>query len=197
MRPASSSMELPSLFSEVKGAVLARLLLSDRQWYLRELARSIGLAHTTVLAELRGLVRAGIVLASRSGVQVYYTANKSSPIYPDLKNILIKTIGIAEPIKTALSPIAERINLAYIYGSFADGTARVDSDVDLMVVGQTSLFEIVSLLIGASATITRTINPTVFSTAEYFEELNRKEGFIYSIHNGARIVLMENIHEAE
>ncbi len=176
---------------------MARILLSERQWYLRELARSIGMAHTTVLAELKGLVRAGIVLESRSGVQVYYTANKSSSIYPDLKNILIKTIGIVEPIKTAFSPMAERIVLTYIYGSFADGTAGTDSDVDLMVVGETSLFEIVGLLTEANATIARTINPTVFSTAEYFDELNRKEGFVYSVHNGARIVLMENAHEVE
>ena len=69
------------------------------------------------------------------GRQVYFEANPDSPIYKELRGIIVKTAGVADTLRIALAPLAKRISTAFIYGSVAKGTDTARSDIDLMVIG--------------------------------------------------------------
>ena len=79
----------------------------------------------------------------------------------------MKTAGVGEVLREALAPLADRISVAFIYGSVARAEQRSSSDVDLMVVGDVSFGEVVSALETAQKTLAREINPTVYSPAEF------------------------------
>ena len=82
--------------------------------------------------ELIRLEKAGLFLNENKGNQLYYYLNKSYPIYNELKNIIFKTSGVTKLLRDALSNF-NNISHAFIYGSFAKGEERQDSDIDIMI----------------------------------------------------------------
>jgi len=85
--------------------------------------------------ELSKLVKSGLVTVERIGNQKHYRANQSAPIFDELRGIVEKTIGLAEPIRKSLEPYAHTIKSAFVYGSVAKGADTANSDIDLMVIG--------------------------------------------------------------
>lgn len=189
MHTIAVSREIKWLFPDARAAILSKLLLSDRRWYMRELARAVGMAIRTVAVELIGLSDAGIVRATRSGNRVYYEANKTCPFYAELKSILIKTAGVGEPVRHALAPMSSRIKFAYIYGSFADGSARPSSDIDVMIVGDVTAREVATALTDCEREIAREINATVLTEQEYQEKHALGRGFVYEVSRGPKIAI--------
>ena len=183
------------LFPRVRTAVLAKLLLADKSWYVRELARATELAHGTVREELNGLAKAGIILREKSGNRVYYSANPNCPIYPELKMLIIKTVGLADVLRDALKPLAAKIKVAFIYGSFARGKERADSDVDVMVIGDVSFGEVVDVLYDTQKVLSREVNPSVYPVAEYLEKRAAGHHFIMEVIEGAKIFLIGDADE--
>ena len=74
-------------------------------------------------------------MARRIGNQKHYQANAASPLYSELRNIVLKTVGLAEPLRAALKPLSSAaIRAAFVYGSVAKATDQSASDIDLMVI---------------------------------------------------------------
>ena len=172
-------------------ALLRELVAANSEYvHVRELERRTGVHSANLSRELRKLEGGGIVESKRVGRQLHYRLNERCPIYRELRSIVIKTVGVAGPLRKALVPLAKNITLAYVYGSFADGTAGAESDVDVMVVGRASLLDVVGALAPVADRLSREINPTVYSPKEYQTELAAGEGFIFEVHHGAKILLV-------
>jgi uncharacterized protein len=197
MHPIQTDSLTAWLFPRVRAGVLARLMLDQREWHARDLARVLGLTHAAVAAGLRVMATLGIAIRRRSGNRVYYIANPTCPIYPELRSIIAKSAGLADLIRAALLPLAERIKAAYIYGSMANGASYPHSDVDLMVVGAVPLREVVEVLDEAEQACRREINATTYPIAEYQQKLRLGSGFIHEVHHGAVIMLLGDLHELE
>jgi predicted nucleotidyltransferase len=172
------------------------MLAGDRGVHLRELARRTGLDPAGVQRELRKLTKAGIVLERRAGNQKEYSLNRRCPVYPELRMMIVKTIGLADELRTSLEPLKTRIQQAFIYGSFASGTDRPDSDIDLMIVGRVSLREVAKALSDAGRTLSRVINPTVLRPEEYEKRLGESNSFVQLVASGDRIMLIEDGNDA-
>src|SRR3954453_15763855 len=124
-----------ALFSKTQQRVLALLFAHpDRSFFLREIIAQSGSGSGAAQRELARLVESGLVLHTRIGNQTHYRANRDAPIFSELRAIMLKTVGLAEPLRDALAPIADQIDLAFIYGSVVSGEDRADSDIDLLVV---------------------------------------------------------------
>jgi len=195
MHPKNASSLISWLLPRARIAVLAKLLLIDKAWYVRELSRATGLAHGTVREELNGLAKAGIILREKSGNRVYYSANSKCPIYPELKMLIIKTVGLADVLRDALKPLAKKIKVAFIYGSFARGEERADSDVDVMVIGSASFGEVVDVLYDTREILRRDVNPSVYPVAEYLEKRAAGHHFLEEVTEGAKIFLIGDADE--
>jgi len=159
------------LFGKTRFSILALLYARNSEsFYLREISRSVGGGLGAVQRAVGQLFAAGLIRRTVRGRQVFYQAEIHLPLYLDLNSLVAKTTGIHALLRAALRPLASRINLCFIYGSFARQEDRPGSDVDLMVVGDASFREVSDCLAAPQKTIARDINPTVMSLSEW----NRK-----------------------
>ena len=125
-----------TLFGRTRGAVLSVLYGHvGKTYYLRQLARITDIALGPVQREIRQLVEAGLVNRKTVGTQTLYSANRESPVFRQIKGLVTKTVGMRDVLANALEPLANKINLAFVYGSVARSREHEQSDVDLMVVG--------------------------------------------------------------
>jgi len=161
-----------ALFASTRRAVLGLLFThADEAFYLRELARRAGGGLGAVDRELKRLASAGIVTRRARGRQVYYQANLRSPVFAELRSLMVKTAGLCDVLRTALAPLAGRIRVAFVYGSFAREAQDGASDVDVMIVGDATFAEVVAALSKAQETLGREINLTVYPAAEFRSKL--------------------------
>ena len=138
--------------------------------------------------ELRQLVDAGLVTKRAQGSQTLFTANQMSPVFAEMRSIVAKTVGMHDVLLAALSPLKERIDLAFIYGSVARSGETEQSGVDLMVVGTAGFAEVVDRIAEAQKTLHREINPTVFTAKEFTSKLRRN--FLKTVLGGKKLFLI-------
>lgn len=100
-----------ALFSGVQQKLLALLFgQPDKSFYLSEIVRQLHSGTGAVDRELNRLEHSGLVSVQRIGNQKHYQANEQSPIYSELHGIIQKTVGLHDPLKQALSPVADQFN---------------------------------------------------------------------------------------
>lgn len=186
--PSGSS---PSLFGRTRQALLALLYSRADEEHLQEsLIQLAGLGRGTVQRELDFLARAGVIRRTVRGRQVYFQANAQSPIYAELRGLVVKTSGVADVLRGALVHLSERISVAFIYGSVAKGAERRGSDVDLMVIGDVSFTEVSEALSQAQKTIGREVNPSVYTPADFRAKLKAKHHFLCTVLSAEKIFLI-------
>lgn len=182
------------LFGKTRSAVLGLLLMRpDERFHLRQIARLSGGGVGAVQRELAALTRMGILRREESGRQVYYQADRSSPIFGELSAMLVKTTGVADVIKQALEPLRGRITLAALFGSFAAGAQHAGSDVDLFVVAdprKLSFAELTKALTPAQIRLGRDVNPSFYPPAELRRKWAAGHHFICSVLGGKKVFLI-------
>jgi uncharacterized protein len=190
----TSSVLSETLFGRTRGAVLSVLYGHiGEAFYLRQLARLTNITLGAVHRELRQLVGAGLVNRKTVGVQTFYTANQESPVFAEIKSLIIKTVGMHDVLLAALEPLRKKINLAFVYGSVAQSMESKRSDVDLMIVGNVDFGEIVEKLADAQKILNREINPTVYSVKEFRKKA--RENFLMTVLAGKKLFIIgdENV----
>ena len=169
-----------ALFSTTQQRLLGLLFgQPDRSFYATELIELAGAGSGAVQRELARLEQSGLVTVRRIGAQKHYQANANSPIYDELRGIARKTVGLAEPLRKALAPLASKIVAAFVYGSVAKKQDTASSDIDLMVisdgVSHADLFKFVE---SVTDQLRRAINPTVYTKAELAKRIKEKNHFV-------------------
>jgi len=192
---AQDSKSRVSLFSKARSEILA-LLYPDpsKEYYLREIVYLTGLGIGPVQRELTKLVKLGLVKRRDSGHQVYFST-RMGPIFEELRSIIIKTVGGAGEVKNALWPLRRKIDLAFIYGSYARGDVGSLSDIDVMVVGDVSLENVVGAILPAMEKLRRKINPTVLTKAEFDDKLQEGHYFVTNVWQGKKLMLVGGDHD--
>ena len=139
----------------------------------------VGAGSGAVQRELARLEQSGLVTVRRLGTQKHYQANPDSPLFAELCAIARKTAGLAEPLREALAPLAERIVAAFVYGSIAKRQDTASSDIDLMVVSDSLTYaEVFDALEPVQVKLARTVNPTVYSRKELAQRLKKRNAFV-------------------
>lgn len=179
----TASAVASALFTPVQQRVLGLLFgQPERRFQSAELIRLAKSGTGAVHRQLMRLEKAGLIAVSREGNQKYYAARTDAPVFPELRGLVVKTVGIVEPLRAALAPVATDIALAFVFGSVAKGGERAGSDIDLLVVTDKLAYaDVYSALETAERTLGRTVNPTVFTPAEWKTKRRRHDSF------GARI----------
>jgi predicted nucleotidyltransferase len=167
------------LFGAYRRDVLALLLLHpEASLHVREIARATGKAPGTLLRELNRLADAGVLIRKPVGNQVHFQADTGCAIYEDLRNLLKKTVGLVDVLREALTPLADKIHAAFVYGSVARGDERARSDLDLMIIGEAKFADVVGALSPARDTLRREINPNLYPAREFRRKLAAGEPFL-------------------
>jgi len=166
----------------------------DDELHMREIERRSGFTTGTVQQELKKLHRLGLIKKRRDGNRLYYQANKEHPLYSDIRNIILKTIGLVDIIQDKLKQ-ARDIKIAFVFGSIARHDEKAQSDVDLMIIGKLGLRKVIALLSGISEKIGREINPHVMTVDEYRRRASQGEHFISRILQEPKIFIVGNENE--
>jgi predicted nucleotidyltransferase len=169
-----------ALFAKVQQRVLGVLFGNPgRSFYANEV---IGLARSgtgAVQRELARLEAAGPVVASRIGKQKHYQANQRSPVFAELRALVLKTSGLADVLREALTPVADKVRAAFVYGSIAKGQDTAASDVDLMVISERLTYaDLFGTLGDASAHLGRKVAPTIYSPRELARRRKQDSAFV-------------------
>ena len=181
-----------ALFSKVRQRVLAVLFgAPDRSFYTNEV---IGLAQSgagAVQRELADLAAAGLLTVRKQGNQKHFQANAASPVFAELRSLVLKTSGLADVLRAALLPLAPQITLAFVFGSMAKQQDTAASDVDLLVVSDTLGYgDVFGALEAASQTLGRTINPALYSAADFQARQLGDNAFINRVMQQPKIWLI-------
>ena len=153
----------------------------DQAYYLRELVRNIGGTVGAVQRELELLTASGLVRREVRGKQVYFQANQKAAIFPELQALFAKTVGLVDILRESLLPLAERIRMAIVFGSAARGELHASSDIDLLVVGETSFGDVITAIQPAEKRLGRDVNPTVYSVDEFRAKVEAKQHFLTTV----------------
>lgn len=114
--------------------VLHFALHGEEPEHVRALQRRSGLSMSSLHRELRRLESRGLVERVEEGPRVLYRAAGTHPGWKALRQLIRDFADPAEVVEEAISGV-EGIEAAFVFGSFARGDAREDSDVDVLVVG--------------------------------------------------------------
>lgn len=180
-----------ALFSSVQQRVLGILFgQPDQQFQGAKLIRMAKSGTGAVHRQLKNLEASGLVKVTRVGNQKYYQANPDSPVFEELCGLIRKTVGLREPVRAALEPYREQIDVAFIYGSIAKGTDTAKSDIDLMVIGDgMNYMEIYKALQNAETILHRPINPNLSTLEEWRKKLADKNPFIVKVKEQPRLFI--------
>jgi predicted nucleotidyltransferase len=187
---------LECLFGKTRRLILALLFgHTDESFHLQKILRLTGVFPGAAQREVARLSDAGIILRSAKENQVLFQANPRCPIYNEIKGIITKTAGIADVLRSALTPLGPSIRLALIYGSVALGKAVKESDVDLLVIGDVRFSDIVERLSPAQTALAREINPVVLSIEEYKRRTIEGDHFLVAVLKTALIPVVGELDE--
>ena len=188
--PASISH---GLFGQTRTAILSLLYgHADESFYLRQLVRETGAGNGAVQREVKQLSDAGLIVRKAVGNLVFYQANRKSPVFSELRGLLLKTAGVRDVLRKALAPLKTRIQVAFVYGSIAAQKERTDSDVDLMIVGDATFEEAVSRLSAAEKRLRREVNPTIYPAREFRAKLESGNHFLTSVLQSKKLFVFGN-----
>jgi predicted nucleotidyltransferase len=187
-----------ALFSAVEQRLLGLLYgQPDRRFGHSELVRLARSGKGATQRVLERLERAGLVTVTQVGNQKHLQANRESPVFPELHGLVLKTVGLLQPLGEALEPLRARVQAAFVYGSIAKGTDRANSDVDLLVIAdELDHAELFAALQPAEEALARRVNPTVFGIDEWLAKRTDDAAFVSRVALGPRLFVIGSEHDA-
>lgn len=181
-----------ALFSKVQQRVLALIFTRpERSFYASEIIRSVRSGVGAVERELAKLERSGLVSVERIGNQKHYRANPKAPIFEELRGLVEKTVGLAEPIRQSFEPYADAIRTAFVYGSVAKQADTAYSDIDLMVIGDDLDYsDLYTAAQRAESKLRRKVNPLFLSPMDWQRKASDRGSMFNKISRSPKIFII-------
>jgi predicted nucleotidyltransferase len=188
-----------ALFPKVRQRVLAVLFgQPDRSFYANEVIALAQSGTGAVQRELADMAQVGLITVTKVGNQKHFQANTQSPVYTELRGLVLKTVGLADVLRSALSPLGNRIDTAFVYGSMANQQDTAQSDVDVMLISPTlSYADVFGALESASQQLKRNINPTLYTPDEFAQRLDQDQAFITRVMQQPKIWLIGKLEQTD
>ena len=151
--------------SKTRIKLLIRLFFNpNTRSYLRELAKEFGVSTNSVREELNQLKKTGLLESEKDGRQVYYQANTRHPLFPELKSMVSKVMGLDQVIDGIVNRLGD-LELAYLIDDYAEG--KDTGIIDLLLVGNINQYHLNDLSRKTERYIKRKIRSLVLTRAEY------------------------------
>ena len=188
-----------ALFPKVRQRVLAVLFSQpNRSFYANEVIALAQSGTGAVQRELADMAQVGLISVTKVGNQKHFQANAQSPVYAELRGLVLKTVGLADVLRSALAPLSNRINTAFVYGSMANQQDTAHSDVDVMLISATlSYADVFGALESASQQLKRNINPTLYTPDEFAQRLDQDQAFITRVMQQPKIWLIGKLEQPD
>jgi predicted nucleotidyltransferase len=188
-----------ALFSKVQQRVLALIFgHPERSFYTSEIVRRIDSGTGAVERELSRLQRSGLVSVERIGNQKHFRANRESPVFAELQSLVVKTVGLTEPLRKALQPYSNKIKAAFVYGSVAKGSDTARSDIDLLVIGdELSYSDLYRALQDAESQLQRKVSPLFLAEKDWKRKSSQKDSFANKVKAQPKLFIVGSGEDIE
>ncbi len=181
-----------ALFPSTRQRVLAALFgRPGRSFYAAEIIALARAGSGSVQRELADMTQVGLLTCTKVGHQKHYQANSASPVFNELCSLVLKTVGLADVLRQALAPLANQISMAFVFGSIAKAQDSAHSDVDVLLVSNTlSYGDVFAALEPGSQALSRTINPALYTEADFKARQLSDNAFITRVMQQPKIWLI-------
>lgn len=181
-----------ALFPSTRQKVLAALFgRPGRSFYAAEVIALARAGSGSVQRELADMTQVGLLTCTKVGHQKHYQANSASPVFNELCSLVLKTVGLADALRQALAPLANQISMAFVFGSMAKAQDSAHSDVDVLLVSNTlSYGDVFVALEPASQALSRSINPALYTEADFKARKLSDNAFITRVMQQPKIWLI-------
>lgn len=173
--PESDSLFSGLISSKTRIKLLVRFFFNPAiKSYLRELAKEFDLSTNAVREELNQLTKTNLLKSQKNGRNVYYAANPDHPLFPELKSMVSKVMGMDQVIDGIVSRLGD-LERAYLIGDYAEG--KDTGIIDLLLVGKIDQHQLTDLSNKTERYINRKIRVLIFTPKEFerlLPQLNRK-----------------------
>jgi len=150
--------------------------------YLRELSSDFGVSSNAVREELNQLTKTGLLTSEKNGRSVYYMANSNHPLFPELRSMVSKVMGLDQVIDSILTRLGD-LEKAYLIDDYAEG--KDTGIIDLVLVGNIDQYHLNDLSRKTERYIKRKIRTLVLTKEEY-------EVFEPSLQNRSHFLIWEH-----
>ena len=157
--------------SKTRIKLLVRLFFNpEARSYLRELSKEFNSSTNSVREELNQLTETKFLKSKKDGRQVYYMANREHPLFPELRSMVNKVMGLDQIIDSIVTRLGD-LELAFLLDDYAEG--KDTGIMDLLLVGNIDEYHLNDLSRKTERYIKRKIRSLVLNREEY-EELKPK-----------------------
>lgn len=151
--------------SKTRIKLLVRLFFNpEARSYLRELANEFRVSTNSVREELNQLTDAKFLKSEKDGRQVYYMANREHPLFPELRSMVNKVMGLDQVIDGIVNRLGD-LELAFLIDDYAEG--KDTGIIDMLLVGNINEYHLNDLIRKTERYMKRKIRSLVFSRDEY------------------------------
>jgi predicted nucleotidyltransferase len=161
------------------------------------LADRLKTASPSLQRELESLSNAGILRKKRDGNRIYFQAESGSPIFDSLYELVSRTLGVVPALSEAISPFANKIVCAFVYGSVAHAREHSLSDVDLLIVGSVGLAELAPVLRELEKKFSREFNVSCYKAAEFINKVKKENHFLTEVLKNKKIFILGGENELD
>jgi len=177
---------LEKLFTSGIRADIMSLLFNnpDEKFYVREIARLTNKHASGVKRELDKLHGMDLVTSEKEGNLKYFRVNTNSPLFPELKGLIAKSLGLPGALKSVLK--AADVKTAFIYGDYISNTNL--PSLDLFIVSDSN--NIKKILGDVENRFGREIRYIVMNQSEYKTKKKSGERSLKKLLNAKKILLM-------
>jgi predicted nucleotidyltransferase len=163
----------------------------DREHSMAELVESVGADRESVHRALRRAISAQLVTRRGVGRQFLYAADPTGPFFEEVRSLAEKTSGLEHLLAEALRQVGPPVvSVAFVFGSRATGRDRPGSDIDLMVIGCATRFELATILADAKRTAGRPVNALAYPRAEVERRLRDGDAFFLEVWASPKTMLV-------
>ncbi len=137
---------------------------SDARSYLRGLAEEFDESTNSIRLELNNLSEAGYLVSSENGRTIEYRANTRHQLYPEIKRIVHKYLGLDNIVQNVIKKLG-KVQFALVTGDYAKG--KDSGIIDLVLVGEIDWKSLENLRRKAEKVIKRKIRTLILTMPEF------------------------------
>jgi len=166
------------------------LLHPEQRLHFRALQEATGLGTGALQREVARFEALRLVTRTEEGGRVYYQPAADHPSWGAFRTLVRQHADPAEVVKAALRDVPG-IHAAFVFGSSVRGTARADSDVDVLIVEEgMPLAAIGRATRAAQSLLQRAIDIKRYTPASLAERLERGSRFLREALDGPKTWLI-------
>lgn len=181
-----------ALFPKVRQRVLGVLFGNPgRSFYANEVIALAQSGTGAVQRELTALLDSGLLLMTKRGNQKHFQANAAAPVFAELRGLVLKTMGLADVLRAALTPLEAQITAGFVYGSVAKQQDTAQSDIDVLIVSSTLGYaDVFGALENATTQLGRKVNLTLYMPDDIAKRIAQDNSFITRVLQQPKIWLI-------